>query len=234
MRDQFQLLLTLQEIDDHCQALHGAEQQLPARLQAYETACSVARDALTAQHTAIEHSERQQRACERELASHQEAFRRTQSKTHAVKTNTEYSALLAELEAGKRRLGELEDAILTLMEAVDEQRHTYQQQEQQVQMALQALATQQEKVQQELEALHQAMTAAQERRQQVVAQLDTTLHAQYQKVSSHHGGKGVAYIHQGVCSGCHLKIPPQLVSEIRLQTQMFTCPHCRLILFWPT
>jgi hypothetical protein len=24
-----------------------------------------------------------------------------------------------------------------------------------------------------------------------------------------------------------------MVSEIRLQTQVFTCPHCRLMLLWP-
>jgi hypothetical protein len=28
-------------------------------------------------------------------------------------------------------------------------------------------------------------------------------------------------------------VPPQMISEIRLQTQVFPCPHCRLMLLWP-
>jgi predicted nucleic acid-binding Zn-ribbon protein len=52
-------------------------------------------------------------------------------------------------------------------------------------------------------------------------------------VAAQHGGRVVAQLQDGVCSGCHLKVQPQLISEIRLQTQLFTCPHCRLMLLWP-
>jgi predicted nucleic acid-binding Zn-ribbon protein len=234
MRDQFQLLLTLQEVDDHLRALAAEEQQLPQRLQAYESACAAARQQLTAQQTAIEQNERQQRACERDLASHQEALRRTQNKTHAIKTNAEYSALLAEIETGKQRLEVLEDEILGLMEAADQQRQLYRQQEQHVQTALRELDAQQQHLQQVRDDLHRAMTGEQARRQHTIAQLDAKLYAQYQKVAVQHGGRSVAQLREGVCSGCYLKVPPQLISEIRLQTQLFTCPHCRLMLFWPT
>src|SRR4030095_7350456 len=87
VRDQFRLLLALQQVDDRLRALALEEQQLPQRLQAYEAACAAARQQLLQQQAAIEHSERQQRAFERELANHQEAIRKTQSKAHEVKTN---------------------------------------------------------------------------------------------------------------------------------------------------
>jgi predicted nucleic acid-binding Zn-ribbon protein len=77
------------------------------------------------------------------------------------------------------------------------------------------------------------MLAAQEQRQQTAAGLDAKLYGQYQKVAAQYSGRGVAQLQEGVCSGCHLKVPPQMISEIRLQMQLFTCPHCRLILLWP-
>jgi predicted nucleic acid-binding Zn-ribbon protein len=77
------------------------------------------------------------------------------------------------------------------------------------------------------------MVAEQERRQQTMAGLEAKLYEQYQKVTTQHGGRGVAQLQEGVCSGCHLKVPPQMISEIRLQTQVFPCPHCRLMLLWP-
>ena len=232
MRDQFQLLLVLQHVDDHLRALALEEQQLPQRLQVYEAACATVRQQLVQQQAAIEQSERQQRAYERELVSYQEALRKTQSKAHDVKTNKEYSAILAEIDMGKQRLGALEDQILGLMEATDQQRQAHRAQEQQVQAALHALTEQTQHIQQEQESLRRVMVAEHERQQQTVAAVDAKLYKQYQKVAAQHGGRVVAQLQDSVCSGCHLKVPPQLISEIRLQTQLFTCPHCRLMLFW--
>lgn len=233
MRDQFRLLLALQQMDDRLHTLALEKQHLPQRLQAYEAVCTAARQQLGQQQAAIEQSERQQRAYERELASHQEALRKTQSKVYDVKTNKEYSAILAEIDAGKQRLEGLEDQLLTLMEATDQQRQAYRVQEQQEQAALQELAVQTRHIDQEQETLRRAMVAAQEQRQQTVAAMDAKFYKQYQKVAAQHGGRVIAQLQEGVCSGCHLKLPPQFISEIRLQTQLFTCPHCRLILLWP-
>lgn len=233
MRDQFQLLFALQQVDDRLRALALGEQQLPQRLQAYEAACAAARQQLVQQQATIEQSERQQRVFERELANHQEAIRKTQSKAHEVKTNKEYSAILAEIDAGKQRLEMLEDQMLALMEATDQQRQAYRLHEQQEHVAQQALVEQRHQIQQEHETLRRTIVAEQERRQQTVAGLEAKLYEQYQKVAAQHSGRGVAQLQEGVCSGCHLKVPPQMVSEIRLQVQLFTCPHCRLMLLWP-
>ena len=233
MRDQFRLLLALQQVDDRLRALALGEQQLPQRLQSYQAACAAARQQLVQQQVTIEQSERQQRAFERELANHQETIRKTQSKAHEVKTNKEYSAILAEIDAGKQRLEMLEDQMLALMEATDQQRQAYRAHEQQEHVAQQALVEQRHKIQQEHETLRRTIVAEQERRQQTVAGLEAKLYEQYQKVAAQHGGRGVAQLQEGVCSGCHLKVPPQMVSEIRLQEQLFTCPHCRLMLLWP-
>jgi hypothetical protein len=233
VRDQFQLLLALQQVDDRLRALALAEHQLPQRLQAYEAACTAARQQLVQQQAAIEQSERQQRAFERELVSHQEAIRKTQSKAQEVKTNKEYSAILAEINAGKQRLETLEDQLLALMEATDQQRQAYRMHEQQESLAQQTLVEQRHQIQQEHATLRRTIATEQERRQQMLAGLEAKLYEQYQKITAQHGGRGVAQLQEGVCGGCHLKVPPQMVSEIRLQTQVFTCPHCRLILLWP-
>jgi len=233
VRDQFQFLLTLQQVDDRLRAFVLEEQQLPQRLQAYEVACAAVRQQLHQHQAAIEQSERQQRVLERELANHQEAIRKTQSKAHEVKTNKEYSAILAEIGAGKQRLETLEDQLLALMEATDQQRQAYRVHEQQEHVAQQALVEHRHQSQQEHETRRRTIVAAQERRQQTVADLEAKLYVQYQKVVAQHSGQGVAQLQDGVCSGCHLKVPPQMISEIRLQTQLFTCPHCRLVLLWP-
>ena len=233
MRDQFRFLLELQQVDDRLHALVTEEQRLPQRLQDYEAACTATRQQLAQQQEAIEQSERQQRTLERELAGHQDALRKTQSKTHEVKTNKEYSAILAEIAQGKQRLEALEDQLLALMEATDQQRQACRVQEQHVQAALQELAEQQQQIHQAQALLQRDIAAEQAKRQHTIMSLEAKLYEQYQKVAAQHGGRVVAQLQDSVCSGCHLKVQPQLISEIRLQTQLFTCPHCRLMLLWP-
>src|SRR2546428_6255263 len=197
-------------MDDRLHTLALEKQHLPQRLQVYETACTAARQQLVQQQAAIGQSERQQRAYERELASHQEALRKTQSKVYEVKTNKEYSAILAEIDAGKQRLEVLEDQLLTLMEATDQQRQAYRMHEQQEHVAQQTLVEQRHQIQQEHETLRRTIAAEQARRQQMVADLAAKLYEQYQKVAAQHGGRSVAQLQDGGCSACHLHVAPAM------------------------
>lgn len=35
------------------------------------------------------------------------------------------------------------------------------------------------------------------------------------------------------CSGCYLRLPPQIHSRIRRRESLCPCPHCRRLLYWP-
>lgn len=234
MREQFLLLTALQEIDAHLHDLNVAQAQLPQRLHQYEHACSVAQQHLTQQQTLLEQCERHQRALEREVSGQQETLTKTQRKLHEVKTNKEYSAILAEIAAGQHRLDALEDELLHLFDTIDAQRQACHAQAQSVQDATQVLAEQATQLTHAQELLRQEALHEQEKRQQTVSHLEPSLYATYQKLQSQRPGRVVAYVQQDVCSACHLMVRPQLISEIRLQQQLYTCPHCRLILLWPS
>lgn len=233
MRDQLLRLTELQHLDDHLRTIALEQQRLPQQLQPYETACHEARQQLIALQTEIEQTTRQQRTLERELDEQQGVLLKIQVKAREVKTNKEYSAMLAEVAAGQQRLGALEDQVLHLMELLDQRRQAYKRQEQGVHNAEHALAEHSRQIQQLHEALNQDAALEHEKRQQTVAHLDAKLYVTYEKLSTLYHGRAVAQLHQGVCSGCHLKVQPQLVANIRAQEQLFTCPHCRLLLLWP-
>jgi predicted nucleic acid-binding Zn-ribbon protein len=162
VRNQFAVLRELQGLDDRLRALRGEHQHLPQQLQAYEIACAEARQQLTQLQEAVAQTERQRRAVERELEGVQANLAKTQSKLHEVKTNKEYSAILAEIATGKQRITALEDQVLELMELLEQHRQASQQQEQRMQGAAETLATQRESAQQ-AQAVLQQQIAAQER-----------------------------------------------------------------------
>lgn len=234
VRSQFVLLGKLQCLDERLHALEVEQQRLPQQLQPYETACTEARQALACLQDDMQRGERQRRGLERELESLQTQLAKTQGKLYEVKNNKEYSAVLAEIAVGKQGVVALEDQVLDLMEHLEQDRHMSQMQEQHVQEAVQVFTAQGKHVQQGQKTLTEQLAIERAKRQQVVADLDAKLYAAYQRIAAQRGGQAVVYMHNSICEGCHLKVQPQLVSEIRQQDKLITCPHCQRLLLWPT
>lgn len=233
MHDQFPLIAELQQLDNRLYRLKSEVEALPQQLQAYDVACAEARQMLLKLEDDIEQTERQRRALERDLDGSQAQLAKTQTKLREVKTNKEYSAVLAEIETGKQHIGAIEDQILELMERVEQYRQKYQQQKHHVHVSEQELARQAERVQQEQATLTKQAADEEATRQQLVADLSADLYATYQQLSAIRDRQAVVLMQNGACGGCHLKVQPQLISELRQQDKLITCPHCQRILLWP-
>ena len=234
VQSQFLLLAALQCQDDRLRALEVEQRRLPQQLQPYEIACTETQQTLRRLHDDIEQTERQRRGLERELESLQAQLAKTQGRLHEIKTNKEYSAVLTEMAVGKERITDLEDQVLNLMEHIEQSRHMAQLQEQDVQKALQAFTEHSKDVQQNQQALTEQLMLEQAKRQQIVVNLDEKLYTLYHRLATQRGSQVVVYVQNGTCGGCHLKVQPQLVSEIRQQNTLITCPHCQRMLFWPS
>jgi predicted nucleic acid-binding Zn-ribbon protein len=232
MREQLLLLVELQNLDRHLAALAEKKQRLPLQVQFYEAARAQEELQLERLHAEVSQGERQQRSLERELTECQGALAKTQTKLREVKTNKEYSAVLTEVAAAKERITTLEDHVLQLMEQTEQQRHTIRAQEERVREARQRLEEQNLHVQAAQEAISQDIANQQAQRHKTTAALDATLYTTYQQLATRHGGRALAHVQDGVCAGCHLRISPQLVADIRLQQKLYTCPHCRLLLVY--
>jgi len=233
VRSQLILLTDLQKFDDRLRSLRREQQALPLQLKAPERAHNEAREKLQTVQAEIKRNERQQHDLEMELQSTQDALDKGQLRLREVKTNREYSAVLAEIDAGKRRMLSMEDQLLQLMEQAEQKRQAKRLQEQRLQAAHDALQEQGRVVEQASEVLGQEILVEREKRHQTAVGLDMELLEVYDKLAAQNDGSVVVHLRDGVCGGCHLKVQPQLVSEIRLQKSLHTCPHCRLILLWP-
>ena len=234
MRDQLELLTVLQGLDDRLRVLGKEQQALPLRLKTPQLEHGQACQELKAIQAEIDRNERQQHDLEMNLQSTQDALAKVQQKLREVKTNKEYSAVLAEIDAGNRQIGSVEDQLLQLMEHAEQKRQARLLQEQRVQVTHDDLQQQGQVVEQASRALEQEIRVEQEKRRQTAVQLRAELLEAYEKLAAQHNSSVVVHLKDGACGGCHLKVLPQLVSDIRLQESLHTCPHCRLILLWPS
>lgn len=233
MRGQLTLLTALQKVDDQLRSLRREQQALPRQLEAPKRAHNEAREELESVQVEIDRNERQQHDLEMELQSTQDALDKVQRKLREVKTNREYSAVLTEIDAGKQQMTCMEDQLLQLMEQAEQKRQAKGVQEQRLRTARDVLQEQGHAVEQASELLNQKILVEREKRRQTAVGLNADLLEVYEKLTAQNDGSVVVHLNDGVCGGCHLKVQPQLISEIRLQKSLHTCPYCRLILLWP-
>ena len=233
MRGQLALLTALQKVDDRLRSLCREQQALPLQLEVPERTHTEACKKLESIQAEIDRNERRQHDWEMELQSAQDALDKVQRRLREVKTNKEYSAVLAEIDAGKQRMTSMEDQLLQLMEQAEQNRQAKRLQENRVRAAHNVLQEQRRTVEQASEVLNQEILAEREERRKTAVGVDAELLEVYERLTVQNDGSVVVHIQDGVCGGCHLKVQPQLVSEIRLQESLNTCPHCRLILLWP-
>ena len=67
---------------------------------------------------------------------------------------------------------------------------------------------------------------------QVSGQVEKALLARYNKLKATRKDTALALIKEGICLGCRLQLPPQLVSQVKRAQDVHTCPYCYRMLYW--
>jgi hypothetical protein len=87
-----------------------------------------------------------------------------------------------------------------------------------------------------LDAREQSLTAElaglESNRDQVKSAVDGPALQRYERLLKMKGGSVVVGIQHGVCGGCHMKFPVQLVVTCQAARELVTCPNCGRILYY--
>ncbi|MFN7140460.1 MAG: zinc ribbon domain-containing protein, partial [Limisphaerales bacterium] len=69
-------------------------------------------------------------------------------------------------------------------------------------------------------------------REQLAGAVDEATRARYERLLKTKGGNAVVGIQHGVCGGCRLKFPHQIVLSCKKGEELVTCPNCGRILYY--
>lgn len=172
------------------------------------------------------------RAAERELETHEAHIEKMKGRTSEVKTNKEYQAHLFEIELAGKKKGEIEEQILGLMEQAD----TLQRQVKEAQAAIaeaeRTLARDKQQLDAQAAALAAELQSLEARHQAATVDVPRPLLERYTKLKSQRKDQALAALREGICQGCRLQLPPQLIAEVKRSDDLLTCDYCHRILYW--
>ena len=174
---------------------------------------------------------------EEEIGELSEKLKKYQQQLPSVKTNREYGALLNELDAVKREVRAREDEILALEENLAATSAEVAAHEASVPAEEAGYEEQMKEWRAEQAALAEEIAKAEAQAKALRAELDNRLLSTFDRLARVRAGIAVAKVDMvgtqtAACSACHVRLRPQLLSDLRLARETVTCESCKRILYW--
>ena len=118
---------------------------------------------------------------------------------------------MEEAEAAQKAIGQATQVASDMRELEDDQVAQLNAREQNLQKELA-----------ELEANREALAAA----------VDESARGRYERLARSKGDNVVVGVQHGVCGGCHMKVPPQLLVTCQAEKELVSCSNCGRILYY--
>ena len=231
-----QRLLDLQALDSALAQFHHRRRTLPehaelARLRAEQQ--SNASD-LVAADTAVSDLELDQNKAESDLEPVRERLTRNQRRIAdgSVPDAKALASMVAEVDHLKKRIGDLEDAELEVMEQLESAVATRQRLRARAVELQNALAETTARRDQQLAALDDEIAQRRTERGRIAPEIDPPLLGLYDKIAASHGGVGAAELRARRCTGCQLEVNAADLGTFAAAAddEVLRCEECSRIL----
>jgi uncharacterized protein len=233
-------LLDLQAIDSALAQLEHRRHTLPEHTEINELMArkAAASADLVAAETAVSDLEREQERAELDLEPVRERLNRNQNRIAdgTVPDPKALSSMVEEVAHLQRRIRDLEDAELEIMEQLESAAGTHQGLEAQIGGLNGKLAEAMDRRDQAVAAIDAQITELRAERQQLAPLIPEDLLALYDKIGASHNGVGAAELRRRRCTGCQLEVNTADLSRFAAapDDEVLRCEECSRILIRTT
>jgi len=234
-RDEITPLIALQKAQTVFDDTLGQLSKIPGELEKLDKQLTEVREKNSQIHTNAELARKKCREAERNLSDLQQALEKYNKQIYDVKSNKEYSAMIAEIASIKGKINDTETEIL---EAMDEFEvltaemaiadEILKKEEVEVTRQKAILNDEKNRLEQELQIAEAELKIA---RQAV----PTSVMAEYDRIHEFTKSTVVApAMKRGdnyACGGCYMKITPHIMTELR-KGNISQCEACARLIYW--
>jgi uncharacterized protein len=225
-------LVALQKVDLRITEVTDLRRKIPDRLHAAEAPLREAAQALQQATAAMEAAVKERRGYEKDLEAHEAQTDKMRSRLSDLKTNKEYQAHLFEIELANKKRGDFEEKILVCMEQIDQLQQRVKDMQAQVKALEAAFAAEKKVLEEQERALAEELAELQAQQREAAAGVDKPLLERYNQIKTARKDSALAAVRDGMCAGCRLQIPPQLIAQVKRSEDLHVCPYCRRMLYW--
>jgi predicted nucleic acid-binding Zn-ribbon protein len=149
-----------------------------------------------------------------------------------VKTNDEYKAMQKQVETAKVEVSDKEDKILVKMEEAEQLQEELKRRKKELDEGVVRVKKMEAELEAEATRLRQELEGKNNQRKQTVDSLPKDLITQYDEIGRVRSGIAIAQAKDEHCQVCHVRLRPQVYSELRIGNKILRCENCSRILYY--
>ena len=231
MAELINSLRKLQDLDGQLYALRHQQRQKPLELEQVKQQVAQEQEVAKAADAKHKTAQLQQKEKEGELAAREGTVKKLQGQLFQVKTNKEYAAMQQEISQSKADSSLLEEAILKLIDEVEQAKQALQAQQKRVAERQDVLKREQARIDQDLAQITQQITRLEQERLGLTPALKREELSLYDRILVSREGLAMVPMVGQSCGGCNMVLPPQVINELSLGGKMTLCESCNRILY---
>ncbi len=233
MQEQLRSLIEYQILEDKKARLLQDFEETPKRIAAIEKEFSQLEGEYLSRKAEHENAKRMHGMLEQNIADLEAKIARSKRRMNEVKTNKEYQALMREIDEYKKEIAAREDKALELMAEIEKLAAEVTEKEKEVEKQKSIVAESKKRLQDESDSLKEHVQRLEEAQSKVRQKMDENVQKKTEFLLQRQAGIAVAAVENGVCSECHLNIPPQKFIELQRDESLMQCPHCHRFVYYP-
>ena len=232
MHEMIEKLLILQDRDRRIRQEQGELARIEPERQTLKAKAAAAQAALEGGKLRIMQTESARKDLELEVETKKQMIVRYANQQFQTRKNEEYRALAHEIDTCKAAIFEIENREIELMEQAEAAQKEVVRATQAVKEARALMDEQVAQLGAREENLKKELAQLETNREELASAVDEGARNRYERLMRSKGENVVVGVEHGVCGGCHMKLPPQLLVTCQGEKELVGCSNCGRILYY--
>jgi len=221
-----EILNALADLDDRKRDLDALVETLPKQVAERDAELAAAQEELDKIRRRFDEAQRERRRLETAIEDKTQALAKYRSQLDSVKTNKEYQSLQHEIAATRESVSRTEDKLLDLLVRVEKDQGDIDEREGSRGRLEADVAGANREAEERLRDVEVQLIEVAEKRERMIPQLSQPVRGEYGRLCEHYRGGAFAVATGGVCQGCFVNVPAQVVAELRAGNRLYRCESC--------
>ena len=231
MNEEIVELAVLQKIDHQIDGIDGEIQAEQSALDGKTDDLAEREASIVTLTERIDTLEKERRTLEVEVADEMVHVKDRQAKMMQVQTGREQTAILKEIEDGKKGVKEKEEKAVAIMEEAEQLTADIEENKNLFKGESELLQEETEAVKKAIAAINKRKKTQTNKRTKQAKKVKPQLLRKYDTLRQHRNGLAVVNVLDGVCQGCFMAIPPQQYNLLLRGDKPLDCPTCQRIMY---
>jgi predicted nucleic acid-binding Zn-ribbon protein len=231
MLPEVEQLIALQKLENRIAELETQVSQVPGFLKDARKECETVQSEYQALKIKLEADSAALSKLTKECAENKALLDKAQSKLPNVKNNKEYEAVLKELDVlkknvadGESKISELQETVTACQTRADELGST------EAGLVSKLKQKETEKADSDTDA-NSELSGLKTQRDAAQTDIKRSILSKYERVRNARNNLAIVRVIEETCTGCYIKVPPQLYVDVKKGKALYQCPNCQRFLY---